>query len=206
MEIFKKSAISLFLILTSFVLFIMIFKLIDYLTENSYIVECFTPSPIKEKYDGSTSNTVDLPLTTTYSCKNFCGPNARCSMTGHQCSADIDCPGCQPYTPPLKSTSENIPGDNDAGKLTVGVTPRYSPLTSGYGTHETVITSNMFSKPAVANFGVNTYMKNFSEEQQLFDNRYKPSGLQYMPDYPKRYSLTGEFIEDGPFASNAPIS
>ena len=26
-----------------------------------------------------------------------------------------------------------------------------------------------------------------------------------MPDYPKRYTLTGEFIEDGPYASNAPI-
>jgi hypothetical protein len=26
-----------------------------------------------------------------------------------------------------------------------------------------------------------------------------------MPDYPKRYSLTGDFIEDGPYASNAPM-
>jgi hypothetical protein len=24
-----------------------------------------------------------------------------------------------------------------------------------------------------------------------------------MPNYPERYSLTGEFIEDGPFASNS---
>jgi len=26
-----------------------------------------------------------------------------------------------------------------------------------------------------------------------------------MPNYPQRYSFTGEFIEDGPFASNATI-
>lgn len=203
---FKKGSVSLFLILSSLVLFIIIFKWIDYLTENEYIVECFTSSPVEEKTDGSTSHTVDLPLTTTYSCKNFCGPTARCSVTGQQCLADIDCPGCQPYTPPLKRSPDIIPGNNDAGKLTVGVTPRYSPLTSGYGTRETIITSNMFSKPSTPNFGVNTWMASFNEDQALFDKRYKPTNQKYMPDYPKRYSLTGEFIEDGPFASNAPIS
>jgi hypothetical protein len=45
---------------------------------------------------------VNLPLTDTYSCQNFCGPTARCSVTGQQCSADIDCPGCNPY----KQTNE----------------------------------------------------------------------------------------------------
>jgi hypothetical protein len=64
----------------------------------------------------------------------------------------------------------------------------------------------MFSKPSTANFGVNTWMASFNEDKSLFDKRYKPTNQKYMPDYPKRYSLTGEFIEDGPFASNAPIS
>ena len=91
----------------------------------------------------------------------------------------------------------------NAGKLTFGVTSPYSPLTSGYGTQETIITSNMYSKPSMANFGVNTWLAEFNEEQYLFDKRYKPPALQYMPNYPERYSLTGEFIEDGPFASNS---
>lgn len=195
----------LFLVIISFILFVTIFKWINYLTNENYIVECFTNQVTQEKYDGSTSHTVDLPLTTTYSCKNFCGPTARCSITGQQCSADIDCPGCQPYVPPLKKSNDCVPGDNDAGKLTVGITPQYSPLTSGYGTQEKLITSNMYSKPAQPNFGVDVWSKEFNEDQKLFDQRYKPSGLQYMPDYPKRYSLTGEFIEDGPYASNAPI-
>jgi len=219
MEFSQNQYNMLFLVIVSFILFVTIFKWIDYLTNENYIVEvkllrapasrpsveCFTNGVTQEKYDGSTSHTVDLPLTTTYSCKNFCGPTARCSITGQQCSADIDCPGCQPYSPPLKKTNDCVPGDNDAGKLTMGITPQYSPLTSGYGTQELEITSNMYSNPAQPNFGVDVWSQEFNEDKKLFDQRYKPSGLQYMPDYPKRYSLTGEFIEDGPYASNAPI-
>lgn len=219
MEFSQTQYNILFLVIISFILFVTIFKLIDYLTNEKYIVEatlprapafrrsveCFENNITQEQYDGSTSHTVDLPLTTTYSCKNFCGPTARCSITGQQCFADIDCPGCQPNVSFKKATG-CVPGDNDAGKLTLGVTPQYSPLTSGYGTQETIITSNMYSKPSHPNFGVNIWSEDFNEENKLFEKRYKPSGLQYMPNYPKRYSLSGEFIEDGPFASNAPIS
>ena len=210
MEMDKKRAILLFLILLSLILLYTIFKWADYLSVNGYIVECFGSMPLQYNYSDSTSHTVDLPLTTTYSCTNFCGPTAKCSITGDQCSADIDCPGCQPQPQslpyaPKKNTLAGIPGDNASGKLTVGVTPRYSPLTGGYGTRETVITSNMFSKPAVSNFGVNTWMSEFNVDQTLFNDRYKPPQIQFMPNYPERYTLTGNFIEDGPFASNAPI-
>jgi len=203
MELSTKQYNIYFFAIISFILIVSIFNWIEYLVSNRYIIECFTSGPVQEKSDGSTSSTVDLPLTTTYSCQNFCGPTARCSVTGQQCSADIDCPGCQPYSPPLNDASGCVPGDNDAGKLTWGVTPRYSPLTSGYGTQETVITSNMYSKPPMPNFGVDNWLAEFKEEESLFNARYKPAGLQYMPDYANRYSLTGEFIEDGPFPSNA---
>jgi hypothetical protein len=177
-----------------------IFQWVNFLSVNKYIIECFESGPSSE----ATSHSVDLPLTTQYSCKNFCGPTARCSITGQQCTADIDCPGCQPYSPPLPKTA-NIPGDNDAGKLTIGMTPQYSSLTSGYGTRERIVTNNLYAKPAEADFGVNTWVDQYEQEKGLFDKRYKPNQLPYMPDYPKRYSLTGQFIEDGPFASNAEI-
>ena len=64
----------------------------------------------------------------------------------------------------------------------------------------------MYSKPAQANFGVDTWSDEFNEDKKLFDKRYKPSGLQFMPNYPERYTLTGEFKEDGPYASNAPMN
>ena len=196
---FLKKYNTLFLALFCFILIIIIFIWINFLSINKYVVECFTNESEK------TSHTVNLPLTTTYSCKNFCGPTSRCAITGQQCFTDIDCPGCQPYEPERKKEKKepSIRGNNSAGKLTWGVTPQYSPLTSGYGTHEKIITKNMFSKPDMPNFGVDIWTDTFNEEEKLFNKRYKPPQMKYMPNYPNRYSLTGEFIEDGPLASNA---
>jgi hypothetical protein len=193
---------TLFFALIAFILLYFVFKFIDYLSFEKYIIECFTNGIIKEKYDNSTSHTVNLPLNTTYSCKNFCGPPARCAITGQQCFTDIDCPGCQPYSPPLPKIKGCISGNDDSGKLTVGVTPQYSPLTSGYGTHQRIVTNNMYEKPLQPNFGIDVWGESFNEGQSLFNQRYKPKGLQYMPNYTPQYSMTGEFIGDGPLPSN----
>ena len=201
MTLTKEKYYILFLAVTSFLLVILIFYWIDYLSINKYIIESFQQS------NNSTSHTVDLPLTTTYSCKNMCGPQARCSITGQQCTADIDCPGCQPKINGVKTQSNNnrnVPADNDAGKLTVGVTPQYSPLTSDIGTKALTISGKEFSKTPSPTFGINTWRDDFDEEQKLFYKRYKPpDNIEFMPSYPKRYSVTGDFIEDGPLASNA---
>jgi hypothetical protein len=189
---------SLFLPLIAIILLYVIFQMIHYLVKENYIIERFT------NIDSSkTSHSVDLPLNTTNSCKNFCGPNSRCAISGQQCFTDIDCPGCTPATSSTnQKTTSPVPGSNDAGKLTIGVTPTYSSLTSGYGTREKVITKNMYSSPAQANFGYDTWGKLFNEGQELFNKRYKPNELQYMPKYPPMYSITGEFIGDGPLPSN----
>jgi hypothetical protein len=184
----------LFLTFLSLFLFYTIFNKINYLVKQKYIVECFENS--------QTSHTVNLPLNTTYTCQNFCGPSARCAITGQQCLSDTDCSGCQPYSPPLTKTSGCIPGNDDAGKLTVGVTPTYSSLTRGYGTRERIVTKDMYSKPGQANFGYDTWGQSFNESQSLFNKRYKPNQLQNMPNYPPMYSITGEFIGDGPLPSN----
>jgi hypothetical protein len=188
-----KKYTKLLLLLCIFILVIAVFKIIHYLAVNKYVVECF-----------ATSHTVDLPLTNTYSCQNFCGPTARCSVTGQQCFADIDCPGCQPTVPGLpKKNSVNIQGNDDAGKLTFGMTPQYSPLTSGFGTKELQINKNMFAKPLEPNFGVNTWYSSYEIGKQLFNKRYKPNNMTYMPNYNSRYNMLGDTMTDEPYASNA---
>ena len=206
MTLTKEKYYILFLAVTSFLLVILIFYWIDYLSINKYIVESFQQSN-NSSLNNSTSHTVDLPLTTTYSCKNMCGPQARCSITGQQCTADIDCPGCQPKINGVKTqsnNSRNVPPNNDAGKLTVGVTPQYSPLTTDIGTRATSFFDKEFSKTPSPTFGINTWRDDFDEEQKLFYKRYKPpDNIEFMPSYSPRYSVTGDFIEEGPLASNA---
>jgi len=196
----EKQQYTLFLAVISFILLILLFNFSDYLFENKYIVECFQSN--KNKVNNvnaisTRSHTVDLPLTTTYSCSNFCGPTSRCAITGQQCFTDIDCPGCQPQT-------DNIVGDNDAGKLTVGMTPQYSNLTSDMGTKTLKLSDKEFSKTPSRASGVNIWRDDFDTQQKLFDERYKPpTNLKNMPSYPPRYSVTGDYLEEGPLASNA---
>jgi len=183
-----------------FILLYLVFKTIDYLASEGYIVECFTNQTGQET--SKTSHTVDLPLTTTFSCKNFCSPTSRCAITGQQCLTDIDCSGCQPSSPTDKNTQRCIPGNNDAGNLTVGVTPQYSILTSGYGTQTAIITDRLYGKPSQANFGLDTWRATFDEGNSLFAKRYNNNPSQYMPNYPPMYSITGEFVGDGPLPAN----
>jgi hypothetical protein len=208
MKLNKSNYIIIILALISLFLLLLVFNYSDFLFKHGYYIECFSSNVSLYKDTGSptTSHSVDLPLTTTYSCQNFCAPGtARCAITGTQCMADIDCKGCNPYGPAFNTSTQNVPGNNDAGKLTVGVTPTYSTLTTDIGTEAKLFTSNKkkLDKPAMANFGVNTWINAFNGSQQLFDERYKPAGLQFMPDYQKRYSITGQFLTDGPLASNA---
>lgn len=206
MKLLKEQSYTIFLALLSLFILLLLWKTIHFLSENGFVVECFT---VSEKYDGSTSHTVDLPLTTPYTCKNFCGPTARCSVTGQQCFADVDCPGCQP---PQKNQETNtdtntkknveVPGTNDAGKLTTAMPLQYSPLTSGYGTRELYLKDTNYDSPAQPNLGVDTWGKSFNEGQVLFNKRYKPNNLAFMPNYRPQYTATGQFVTDGPLPSN----
>ena len=209
MKFIKNKYATIILALISTFLLIGVFNYIHYLVKNRYYVECFDSNIALYKDVGSpsTTHTVDLPLNTTYSCKNFCAPaTARCAITGQQCMADIDCCGCNPGDPDIKSKSTpNVPGENDAGKLTWGVTPTYSTLTTDIGTQAKLFTSNKkkLEPPPQASFGVNTWSSAVNNGEKLFDKRYKPVGLKDMPNYDKRYSATGKFKDDGPLASNA---
>lgn len=147
---------------------------------------------------------VDMPFTSATTCSNFCGPTATCSVTGEQCSSDLDCSGCS--STPNTDASNNttfVVGANDAGKLTMGVTPTYSSLTSGYGTREKIITDHMYQKPPQASFGANMWKPTFTLGEKLFKNRYnQDNNNNQTPNYPYMYSITGEFTGNGPMPAN----
>jgi hypothetical protein len=170
----------------------------DYLIKNGYIVENFT-----DMGDPSTNHTVNLPLTTKQTCKNMCGPNNRCSLTGEQCSSDIDCFGCNPEKIRENRNKQfvSIHGQNDAGKLTTGATPVYSSLTTDIGTQAKLISKPETDVPQYFQ-GVNTWRNTFDSGMELYDKRYTPTVSYFTPNYPERKTLSGEFFDNGPLAAN----
>ncbi len=292
MNSFNKNI--LYLILTIF-LTIAILSYGTYLIRQKYIVECFqafdTGSP-------KTNHNVDQPINTKISCKNMCGPLARCSITGEQCTSDVDCYGCQKInqdedkrargadenaneSTKIKKSDLNpnigydefgkvvdVPASeksglgsgsgsgsgsndgggldgsgngsgsgngnggifnqndadgnntngnmtispfndnlayNDAGKLTAGVTPTYSPLTTDIGTRAgSVGASGELRRPPQYDKGTDLWTEYFNNEYELFKLRYTPpKNLPFETAYPKTSTLSGEFSEDGPRASNS---
>lgn len=150
-----------------------------------------------------TTHTVNLPINTTTSCKNICGPPGRCLITGEQCVSDIDCYGCTP--PPNKkiqqTLKEEVPGYNDSGKLTQGVTPTFSVLTTDIGTQSTII--NPDAQVPQYFLGIDQWKNKFELGENEFNEKYYPTGdLGFMQKYPIRPTLSGQFKEVGPLASN----
>jgi hypothetical protein len=187
-------------------LLIVIFNWINYLP----LKECFDIYGPKTIDNGSsqTNHTINLPINTDYTCNNFCGPPSRCSFTGNQCSTDIDCPGCNPYANKKQEELKNphirdyVRGENDAGKLTSGMTPEYSVLTTDIGTDAKLYGDKLGIAPQY-DYGVNIWRKQFDEGQQFFDKRYYNGSQPYTPIYPQRMTLSGQFVDNGPLASNA---
>ena len=242
MEFSQNQYNMLFLVIISFILFVTIFKWIDYLTNENYIVEatlprapafrpsveCFTTDVTQEKYDGSTSHTVDLPLTTSYSCKNFCGPKSQCAITREQCTSDIDCQGCNPGPKPEEPcTTEAVPPYDNGGKLgQQGL--QYSPLTTGYNNHNAdfaeLYPGAKDAELTVPYQGLDLWTKSFNEGLKLY-NKSRESADEYsegisnaiplaskgkMPFYEAKYpmtvSATGQFYQTTPPASNSTLS
>ena len=212
-----------FLIIGCFILFISIFKWIEYLTKNKYIVECFTSgnnantnnaNSNNQMNTSSTSHSVDLPLNSTSSCSNFCGPQSQCALTRDQCTSDVDCQGCQPKidAPPKYLTTTEVKPLNDAGKLTWGQTPQYSSLTTDIGSEAA------YAKPGSKKEEINRGYEGYDMWTKSFNYGLKLSNekLTYadsetlnsadaliLPQYPVTKTATGLFYDTGPNASNA---
>lgn len=153
----------------------------------------------------STTQTIDLPLNNPYNCDNFCGPTSRCAISGQQCTADIDCPGCTASLPNRANASpSSIRGNNDAGKLGPSNGLSYSSLTTDIGTQSKLYDADAANlRPMQPNLGENTWITNYTRSMDEFNRRYRPVGLEFIPDYKKDFTLSGEFSTAGPLPSNA---
>jgi hypothetical protein len=107
----------------------------------------------------------------------------------------------------LSKSKNNIPGENDAGKLTIGVTPQFSTLTTDMGTQAKLFNKKALAPPPQPNFGINTWLSPSNKLQKLFDDRYKPpNNVEFMPQYPSRYSISGFYLDNDPLPANGYIS
>ena len=178
-------------------------------------MEGFDPSALVTQDTNTplTSHNVDLPLNTEYSCKNWCGPNSQCLITREQCTSDVDCQGCQPLNTnnPIVS-SDDVPGDNDAGKLTWNQTPQYSPLTAGYGTGTTAYIINRNADVPLTYEGIDTWGPSYNAGVELLDDKLSwiyskdPNKYKNLPQYPIETTTTGLFWGVGPTPANAYLS
>lgn len=157
----------------------------------------------QEGYTNTTmqySHTVNLPINTSVSCDNKCGPPNRCSITGEQCSTDVDCYGCQVMDKTTSSfSSVEVPGYYDAGNRKNPYSVLTIDATNNVGKLKTS------EAPPVYFQGVNTWRQAFDTGNALYNQKYNPSlAFQpFLPRYAPRPTLSGEFVDDGPPAANS---
>jgi hypothetical protein len=174
------------------------------------------------------SHTVNLPINDPVSCKNFCGPNAKCLLTGEQCTSDINCYGCKPVQKPQSQQQQNaieeIKPYDDAGKLGQNQGLQYSPLTTGFNGKNAdfsqIYPGSKDAQLKVPYQGVDLWMDSFNKGLQLYNkkresaDKYNVASLgfdfeskkqYYEPKYPMTLSATGQFYETTPPASNSAI-
>ena len=182
--------------------FILIASLLFYLKTNNKSIGQENFSKYRSYYTDlglpGTSHTVNLPINTTFECENKCMPPARCSITGQQCSSDIDCCGCNPNAKKIQQLLEEGVDLNDINnevgsidKFVEGFFPKKlsegfsaDQLKSAYGndaknkvTDLDLFTkeSELFSKPPQYYLGEDMWSKSFYEGAKLFNDAHDPN-------------------------------
>jgi hypothetical protein len=185
-----------------------------YVIDLMVLKEGFNPNELLHYNTNSPlySHSVDMPINTTFSCKNFCGPQAQCAITREQCTSDVDCFGCQPVIPPPPAylTETDIKPYNESGRLIYNQNPQYSDLTDDIGTKAAIIDKDAeVPKPYL---GLNIWRESYDVGTKLFDDKMAwkyssaPEKFRYLPTYPTTETATGLFEDTGPTAANADLN
>lgn len=175
------------------------------------------------------SHTVNLPINDPISCKNFCGPKSQCAITREQCTSDIDCYGCKSVSTKESECLEKDVKPYDAtGKLGQNQGLQYSSLTTGFNNHN-INFSEVYSGSKNAEIvpsykGASSWTQSFNSGIKLYNDKrasydkyssylidyeepdIAPSKMSYYePKYPTTVSVTGQFYQTMPPASNSAI-
>jgi hypothetical protein len=178
---------------------------------SAFIVNNILREGLTDMGSPLTNHDVNLPINTAYGCNNKCGPAAKCSITGEQCIADIDCYGCRPNIHKEEKYDDkyvNISAYNDAGILTYNQNPRMSVLTTDIGTQASIYNSENPYVPQPY-LGVNTWRNTFDDGMKIYEKKMTyqysaaPGFMDNLPSYPVTQTVTGLFNDYGPTSANA---
>lgn len=196
---------QMWILFAVFVLFLFALKIVIKSNNNK---EGYTPpgDPSSPIY----SHSVDLPISSPYTCSNFCGPQAQCAKTREQCTSDVDCYGCQPTYVKPNVEGHNVKGNDDAGKLTFNQAPQYSVLTSDIGTKAAWVSpTSKKNKIPQMDLGYDTWTKSFNTGMELFNkkekanNKYLHINMENAPKWNTTEGIMGTFDITGPNPANA---
>jgi len=214
MKKYNNNNIILFFYAFSFMIFLFYTVVLNFMNIYMKKKEEFSSSPDYIDYYNKTyndpkySHTVDLPLTTIYSCNNKCGSQSKCYITGEQCTSDVDCQGCiLPIPKDKKYNNKNVIGLNQSGKYGF-IAPEFSILTNDIGTKAKMYSKKNWNKPSPESSTPFLFQKeiNLGTEINKKNSSYIWNPKQndkYTLNYPRRFTTTGLFLDDGPLASNS---
>jgi hypothetical protein len=212
---YKYTVLYTFICILLFIAIVVIWG--SYITSNFFVYEGFDTTAYQLYREGDTNtpltnHNVDLPINTTYQCKNICGPQSQCSITRTQCTSDVDCYGCvPPFVKPPNYVTKDVKGQNDAGRLIYNQNPRYSTLTTDIGTQATLYNKPNAKVPKPY-YGIDNWMKSAEYGMQQFNKKWiarlkqDPEKTKNMITYPVRETATGLFEDNGPLPANAYLS
>lgn len=161
--------------------------------------ECFV-----DRGQPDTNHNVNIPLTTSFECRNVCGPHQTCALTGESCTSDVDCAGCQP--PPISSPPREQGGpdpepveDRGAYTSTLSTLDWGAPLEAAGAGVDTPAPVPV-QRTTTWRTRFDTGNRLFQASQQEDDTMNSPYSLSYPPT--GRTTLSGEFADNGPLAAN----
>ena len=151
----------------------------------------FLRSSVTKEYFTPNQN-VNMPINTNYSCSNICGTQNRCRITGEQCTSDVDCFGCQPKKFYKNGVIHPSSDEKNGYTWILGGTNIFYPDNKRHHIE------GFSPAPPEYNKGVNTWRSIFDMGMNLYKKRYEPKELPLELNYPKQYTLSGEFLQSVP--------